>query len=178
MKNTKYISSGGLAISEKKDMKRLSKYASKGWLLESFAPYGYKLRKGEPQNLVYSVDFQMNADEEYYMLFEDAGWMHVCSAGDGFHIFRAAIGTAPIYSDIDTLVDKYEREKKTMGKFALPLLIALIVFVLLGVASATEWLPDIVGDISFFLSAATLVILVFPGMPYIAYRYKLNKLRE
>lgn len=178
MKNTKYISSGGLAFSEKKDMKRLSKYASKGWLLESFAPFGYKLRKGEPQNLVYSVDFQMNADEEYYLLFEDAGWTYVCSAGDGFHIFRATPGTAPIYTDTGTLIDKYEREKKTVGKLALPLLIALIVFVLFRVTSVVGWLPDIVGDISFFLAIATLLLLVFPGMPYIAYLFKLNKLRE
>lgn len=178
MKNTKYVTSGGLAFTEKGDMKKLNKYAKKGWLLESFAPFGYKLRKGEPQNFVYSVDFQMNVDEEYYLIFESAGWTYVCSAGDGFHIFRAAAGTAPIYTDTGTLIDKYEREKKVMGTTALPVLIALIVFILVRIMSSNGWLPEIVGDISLFLGLASLVILVFPGLPYIAYRFKLNKLRQ
>lgn len=178
MKNTKYVISGGLAFTEKADMKKLSKYARKGWLLESFAPFGYRLRRSESQNFVYSVDFQMNVDEEYYLIFESAGWTYVCSAGDGFHIFRAAAGTAPIYTDTGTLIDKYEREKKVMGTAALPLLIALIVFILTRIISSNGWLPEIVGEISLYLGLASLFILVFPGLPYIAYRFKLNKLRE
>lgn len=51
MKNTKYVTSGGLAFTEKGDMQKLSKYAKRGWLLESFAPLGYKLRKEIPRIL-------------------------------------------------------------------------------------------------------------------------------
>jgi len=178
MKNTKYMGSGGLAFTEQGDMRRLSKYARRGWLLESFAPFGYKLRKSEPQNIVYSVDFHMNVDEEYYSIFESAGWTYVCSAGNGFHIFRAEAGTAPIYSDKGTLIDKYEREKKVMGKAALPVLIALIIFIVARVLSLNGWLPEIVGIFSLCLGIGSLFILIFPGMPYIAYRFKLNKLKK
>lgn len=177
MKSTKYIMSGGLAFTEEKDMKKLSDYAKRGWLLEGFAPLGYRLRRGEPQNLIYSLDYQMNVDEDYDLIFEDAGWTRVCSAGGGLHIFRATAGTPPIYTDKTTLIDKYEREKKVMGNTALPLLIALILFILVRIMSSNGWLPEIVGDISFFLGLASLVTLVFSGLPYIAYSYKLNKLR-
>jgi hypothetical protein len=178
MKSIKYVPSGGLAFTEKRDMQKLSKYAKKGWLLERFAPFGYKLRKGDPQTLEYSVDYHTNVDEEYYSIFEDAGWSYVCSAGEAYHVFRAAAGTAPIYTDTGTLVDKYEREKKSVGKLALPLLIAMIVFIFLGIMGANGWLPEIVMNISRVLGIVTLVMLVFPGLPYIAYRFKLNKLRE
>lgn len=50
--------SEGLAFSEEKDMKKLSDMASKGWLLDSFAVMGYKLRKAEPRNVTYSLDYR------------------------------------------------------------------------------------------------------------------------
>lgn len=178
MKNTKYIMSGGLAFAEERDMEKLSKYAEKGWLLERFAPLGFRLRRGQPQNLVYSVDYQVNVDEEYDLIFEDAGWSRVCSAGGNIHIFRATAGTSPIYSDKTTTIDKYEREKKIMGITALPSLIACIVFILLQRFSANESLPDIVGKISYYLGGVALIILIFSGLPYLAYRSKLNKLRK
>lgn len=178
MKSTKYVGSGGLAFSEERDMEKLSKYAKNGWLLERFAPLGFRLRRGQPQNLVYSVDYQVNVDEDYDLIFEDAGWTRVCSAGGNIHIFRAIEGTPPIYSDKTTTIDKYEREKKIMGTTALPSLIATVVFILLGIMSRNDWLPEIVGNISLFLCMVSLIILVFSGMPYIAYRFKLNKLRK
>src|SRR5699024_1009621 len=82
MKQKKYVSSGGLAFSEEKDMKKLSKYAKKGWILEGFAPFGYRLQKGEPATIQYSLDYQMDADEDYFAYFEAAGWSHVCSSGN------------------------------------------------------------------------------------------------
>lgn len=69
--------SEGLAFSEEKDMKRLSDMACKGWVLDSFAFMGYKLRKAEPQNLIYSLDYRAVNDDsmdEYLDIFENAGW--------------------------------------------------------------------------------------------------------
>ncbi|GAA0593838.1 hypothetical protein GCM10009001_07540 [Virgibacillus siamensis] len=37
MGEKKFVLSGGLAFTERWDMKRLRKYAKKGWLLESFS---------------------------------------------------------------------------------------------------------------------------------------------
>lgn len=87
MRKTKYVASGGLAFTEKMDMKKLSAYASKGWILNGFALLGFSLKKGEPQNIVYSLDYQKDADKEYFAIFEEAGWKHVCSAENEFHVF-------------------------------------------------------------------------------------------
>ncbi|PEA56757.1 hypothetical protein CON64_00515 [Bacillus pseudomycoides] len=178
MKKTKYISSGGLAFYEEKEMKKLDEYAKKGWILEGFAPLGYKLRKDEPKNIQYSLDYQQDADEEYFMYFEEAGWSHVCSSANAIHIFCAPVGTKPIYSDKTTIIEKYDREKKLMGKVALPLLVSTVIFFLLSILSSNNWMPEIVGNIASFLGFVSLVILVFPGMPYIAYCFKANKLRK
>lgn len=178
MKKTKYVPSGGLAFFEEKDMKKLSNYAKEGWILEDFALLGYKLRKGKPMNIEYSLDYQKQADEEYFLIFKEAGWSHVCSVGDEIHLFSAPTGTKPIYSDKPTTIEKYEREKKQMGKTALPLFISTFVFLLLSLLSKYGWLPDIIGTIMWILGTISLVILIFPGLPYISYLFRLNKLKR
>lgn len=173
MKKVKYVSNNGLAFYEESEMKKLSDYAKKGWILERFAGLGYRLRKGEPQDIVYSLDYQKGADEEYFAIFEAAGWSYVCSEGNEMHIFSAPKGTKPIYTDRLTTVEKYERAKVQMGKAALPLLIATIVFWLLSGSNG--------GSIGIFfqvLGLMSLIILVFPGLPYLSYQYKLFKLRK
>lgn len=180
MKTTKYVASGGLAFTETSDMKKLSKHARKGWLLESFAPFGYTLRKGEAQNLIYSVDYQMDADADYFALFEEAGWKKVCSAGGegAFHIFSAPPGTRPIYTDQDSLIERYERERKMSGKAALPLLILTIALLLVRMMSMNDLLPKLLGQIGLFAGLASFILLIFPGMPYIWYTFKLNRYRS
>ncbi|WP_257128294.1 DUF2812 domain-containing protein [Priestia megaterium] len=134
------------------------------------------LKKGEPQDLQYSLDFQENADDEYFLLFKDAGWQHVCSEGNAMHIFSAPPGTKPIYSDIETIIDRYKREKHFVGKAALSILAAMVFLLLLDVMSLYGWLPEALGTISEILLAISTVILVFPGLPYLAYQRKLKKL--
>ncbi|WP_042454394.1 DUF2812 domain-containing protein [Neobacillus dielmonensis] len=173
MGETKYVPSGGLAFTEEQDMKKLSDYAKEGWILAGFAPLGYKLIKGTPQNLIYCVDYHKDVDEEYFSLFEAAGWAHICSQGNEIHIFSAPAGTTPIYSDKETLMEKYEREKRQMGKWAVPFLIATLVFFFL-----SGMLPKILGIVSMVLGLICFIVLIFSGLPYLAYLVKLNKLRK
>ncbi|MCM3767045.1 DUF2812 domain-containing protein [Neobacillus niacini] len=175
MKKVKYVPSGGLAFYEEKEMLKLGKYAKEGWILEKFAGLGYSLRKGEPQDIQYSLDYQKDADEEYFAIFEAAGWSHVCSEGNEIHIFSAPTGTKPIYTDKPTIVEKYEREKKQMGKTALPFFISTVVFWLLSFLTNWGMVPKILFQVMGLIS---LVILVFPGLPYLSYQYKLLKLRK
>ncbi|WP_077212880.1 DUF2812 domain-containing protein [Bacillus dakarensis] len=175
MKKTKYIPSGGLAFTEEKDMKILAQYAKKGWMVERFTNFGYKLVVGEPKNIDYSLDYQKGADEEYFLFFEEAGWSHVCSIGDEIHLFCATAGTKPIYTDTPTTIEKYEREKKQMGKSALPLLISTIVFLFL---SNIDWGFELAGVVMWILGTLSLVLLIFPGLPYLGYQYKLMKLKK
>lgn len=176
MKKTKYILSGGTAFAEKEDLQKLSDYAKKGWLLDRWALFGYTLKKGKAQELQYSLDFQENADDEYFLLFKEAGWQHVCSTGHAMHIFSAPSGTKPIYSDVETIIDRYKREKHSVGKAALSILVAMVFLLLFDVMSLYGWIPEAVGTISEILLAISTVILVFPGLPYLAYQRKLKKL--
>jgi hypothetical protein len=178
MKETKYVPSGGLAFSEEKDMMKLQAYAKEGWLLYKFALLGYKLKKGEPQDIQYSLDYKRNADEDYYSYFEAAGWSNVCSIGNEIHIFSAPIGTKPIYSDKATAIEKYEREQKKMKKIALPSLIIFIALTAVSILGEYELLPLPVRIGSSILSIIPLVILVFSGMPYISYTFKLRRMRK
>ena len=47
MRQTKYITSGGLAFSEDKDMEKLRRFSLKGWHVSGFKFMGYTLEKGE-----------------------------------------------------------------------------------------------------------------------------------
>lgn len=178
MTQTKYIPSGGLAFAEEKDLRKLSEYAKEGWLLEDFAMLGYKLKKDEPRNIEYQIDYQKGVDEDYFTYFEASGWSHVCSAGDEIHVFSAPEGTKPIYSDKDNIIEKYEREKNQMGKYALPFLLSCILCFLLYASSKAHFLPQIAGSVSIVLGIVTIIGLVFTVLPYIGYSFKLNKLRK
>lgn len=120
MKKRKFYMNRGLN-SEKEDMEKLSKFAKEGWLLEKVAPLGFGLllRKAEPENIIYNVDFQEEVDDEYFQFFEEAGWNHVCSARKALHFFYAPYGTKPIYSDVQTYINKFEDLNKRMKKTSL-----------------------------------------------------------
>ncbi|RUL48818.1 DUF2812 domain-containing protein [Lysinibacillus antri] len=178
MKQVKYIPSGGLAFFEEKEMKKLAEYAKEGWILEKIAGLGYKLRKGERKDIEYSLDYQKEVDDEYFALFEAAGWSHVCSVGNEIHIFSASTGTKPIYTDRPTTIEKYEREKKQMGKSALPFFISTVVFWLLGIFSNPGWASESITNLFQVLGLISLAILIFPGLPYLSYQFKLLKLRK
>jgi len=107
---SKYVMISGLAFSEESDMERLKKYASQGWILEDIiGGFFYKLKKDKPQDIVYNLDYQTDANEEYLTIFKEAGWKLVVSVEKQMHIFSAQAGTKPIYSDCESEIDKYTR---------------------------------------------------------------------
>lgn len=119
----KYITSGGLAFSEDKDMEKLRRFSLKGWHVSDFKFMGYTLEKGECSDYIYSVDYRSlkeDEEEEYYDFFASAGWSHITSEGD-IHLFRAKPNTKPIYSDRDTSVEKYENLTSSLKRLAIPL---------------------------------------------------------
>lgn len=72
MRQTKYISSGGLAFSEDKDMEKLRRFSLKGSHVSHFSLMGYTLEKGESCDYIYSIDYRSLKEddaEEYYELF-------------------------------------------------------------------------------------------------------------
>jgi hypothetical protein len=63
-----------------------------------------------------------------------------------------------------------------MGRYALPFLIATFMFLVLSFMSGYGWISETAGKVSIILGLVSLIILVFPGLPYISYRFKLKKL--
>src|SRR5690625_1925877 len=125
MTQTKYITSGGLAFSEDKDMEKLRRFSLKGWHVSNFKFMGYTLEKGQSSDYIYNVDYRSNKgeeDAEYFDLFSSAGWTHITSEGD-IHLFRASPGTKPIHSERETVVEKHDNLGSPMKWTAISLVL-------------------------------------------------------
>src|SRR5699024_5935287 len=86
---------------EESDMERLRKKSLRGWHIKKFSFFGYRLERGEPTDVIYTIDYHLlneEDQEEYFDMFKMAGWEHVCTEYN-MHIFKAPRGTKPIYSD-------------------------------------------------------------------------------
>jgi hypothetical protein len=157
MRQTKYITSGGLAFSEDKDMEKLRRFSLKGWHVSDFRFMGYTLEKGESSDYIYSVDYRSlkeNEEEEYFDFFSSAGWSHISSEGT-IHLFRAHPGTKSIYSDRDTTVEKYENSNRSMKCLAIPLVL-ITVLVWIGAMISSGTLKSLLHVIAVILSVITI----------------------
>lgn len=176
MKN-KYVMISGFAFSEKGDMRKLKNYAKEGWILEGIsAGFFYKLKKDKPRNLEYSLDYQSEADDEYFHLFLEAGWKPVVSLEGDVHIFEAEAGTKPIYSDQESIVDKYRRIKKQTGRGSIYSLIIMGLFIALSIISGIFIKPIFL--ITIALSIVSMCIFIFNFMPYLAYNYRIREFEK
>jgi len=136
-KQKKFKLSMGLAFNEEREMKMLSNMARKGWIFKSFSNLGYHFEKGEPVDLIYSVDNHHLKDEEneqYFQIFKDGGWNHICSEGKYYHFFSAPLNTKPIYTDKETMSEKYTSGGKDVLKASLFL---GLIFLILALISMT-----------------------------------------
>ncbi len=169
---TKYMLNGGLAFTEKHDIKKLERLAAKGWLLKGFAWGGfmYKLVKGPKQKLAYTIDYQSNTDDDYLGIFAAAGWQHVTSWSQQIHIFSAPQGTAPIYSYDEVAEGKYRDIMAYLGRWFLYSLLALVICYL-GMKLSLEYFDWLFYPLAA-LSFVGLVGCIFCGLPYIVYKFK------
>jgi len=181
-KQTKYIFSGGLAFTEKRDMARLSREAADGWLLESFAFLGYRLRKGEPQQIDYCIDYTKVSERDmpgYEEMFEAGGWHRVCSSTDCIHIFAAPKGTVPIYTDNDTYSEKYGNSIRIIKPLLwVPILTLALLAVLLAPAVAEA--PLLVRNtlnVSIIIGAMISVPVLMTYTAYVIRLWKVRRLR-
>lgn len=171
-KSHRYITSQGTAFAEKKEMLKMGELAQQGWQLESFAFLGYRLRKAEPQDLIYEMDYHVvrKADMKNYVdTFTAAGWSHVCSAGS-IHVFSARPGTTPIYSDRNTSYEKYNRITRSAGMVTL--IFAILAVVGFGLTAYTENKDSFVESIYFYLGAVGIIIAVPALMTYTALMFR------
>lgn len=174
---SKYVMIGGLAFSEESDLEKLKKYAKEGWILDKIVGgFFYKLRKAEPQNIVYSLDYQNEANEEYFAIFKEAGWTPVVSVENQMYIFSAQEGTKPIYSDSKTEIDKYIKMKNQMKKGSIVSSVIGLVLLALLVLSFMFIRP--ISIILEVLVVIDFVIFIFSFMPYIAYNSRIKQMKK
>ncbi|MCI1944992.1 DUF2812 domain-containing protein [Clostridium luticellarii] len=178
MFDKKYVISNGLAFAEDEEMEMLSSYAKKGWILYKLDFFGYKLRKGEPKDLQYSLDYRRDPDKEYFSYFKEAGWSHVCSSGNSIHIFSAPLGTKPIYTDSCTEIEKYMQQYKSARKAAIPSSISCVIFLIIVLLSRYDHIPYVYGIVFNILLIPVFVITVFSGLPCISYYLRINRVGE
>lgn len=176
MKN-KYVMINGLAFSEESDMEKLKNYAIQGWVLEDIiGGFFYKLRKDKPQNIVYNIDYQTDTNEEYFTIFEEAGWELVASVDNYIYIFSAQAGTKPIYSDCESEIDKYTSIRNRTRKGTLYSIILATVLIGLLAVSASAIKP--IFPIILGLLIIDIVVFVFNFMPYLAYDSRIKQIKK
>lgn len=157
MKQTKYITSGGLAFFENRDMEKLRQFSLKGWHVKNFKLMGYTLEKGKSLDYIYNIDYrwlQEDEKEEYFEFFSSSGWSHIASEGY-IHLFRADAGTKQIYTDRDTKVEKYKDSSRFMMTFSI-LFILITALAWGGVMISSDTLESILFVAAVILSAITL----------------------
>ena len=92
----------------------LRQMALQGWHLRNISPFGrYTFEKGESIDVVYRLDYVQvtKKDEDYFQIFQDAGWDHVGEMM-GWQYWRkeAEGGTLPeIFTDVESKLLKYQR---------------------------------------------------------------------
>ncbi|XYN84573.1 DUF2812 domain-containing protein [Bacillus subtilis subsp. subtilis] len=91
-------------------------------------------------------------------MFENAGWEHVCSEYTT-HIFAAAPGTKPIYSDRSTMIDKYKQSEYTLRYITLFMLCLTAVFTVIRsmfISAEASILNNTIHILFVFLIAITI----------------------
>lgn len=180
---SKYVMIGGFAFTEESDMKKLKNYAKEGWILEGIVGgFFYKLRKAEPQNIVYSLDYQSEASEEYFAIFKEAGWTPVVSVENQMYIFSAQEGTKPIYSDSKTEVDKYINMRNQMKKGVITsLIIGIVLLVFLNLVipiTVKKSIFMILMGLILLLMLLDFILFICSVMTYIAYSSRVKQMKK
>ena len=158
MRNKKYMMSGGLAFSEQSDLKKLREKAAQGWNVKRFKFMGYQLEKGAPEDVIFSIDyrdFKKGEEEEYFEMFEMAGWNHV-SSNAGIHLFKALPGTKPIYSDKESSVDNLVRQQKPLLSISVACVLITIISYLL-----SQMGPETI-QTAFHVLFLSFIVITFP----------------
>jgi len=109
-KNRKYIIGDGIAISPEKDMALFKKMSKQGWHMNGVRLFWYRFEKGEPANYDYASNMESKISNDMLSLYKESGWLPIVACNE-LQIFRAAEGTTPIFSDLESEVEAMEEVK-------------------------------------------------------------------
>jgi len=90
---------------EDKEERWLEEMASQGWHLIK-GGLRFVFERGEPAEIRYRLDYRRRfpqGEGEYFTMYRDAGWEHICDFKQ-WHYFRspAAAGAPDIYTDVES----------------------------------------------------------------------------
>ncbi|MBU5484549.1 DUF2812 domain-containing protein [Clostridium sp. MSJ-11] len=186
MEKYKYLINMGLAFEEDRMMKKLSKMAKEGWILEKMTIFKYKLVKAEPKELIYSMDSKQLDDDkdkdkdkdkdEYFEFFKSSGWEHMCSLND-IHFFSAPPNTIPIYTDEENYLSKYSSSKEIYKKTLFTSVGLLIIIALIEYFLGYKMPGTILEDILFIIGIISVALVVPSLMVVTAYFLKEKKIK-
>ncbi|BES63814.1 hypothetical protein SANA_02530 [Gottschalkiaceae bacterium SANA] len=176
--NVRYLWNWGLAFDEKRLLNRLEDLAEQGWLLDGMSTLRYRLRKGEPQALHFSMDYRkLKAEEEaeYFAVFAQAGWDHVCSL-QGIHFFCANRDAVAIHTDRVTEMEKYSDYLKSSSRTMVISAVCFVLFFMLGEIKALSFLGRGENWAIVIALAASAAIFVPSLMMVFAYKSYMRKI--
>ncbi len=170
----------GLAFAEEADMRKLTEWAATGWRLSRINGMWMVLEQAPPEQAVFAIDYQDKPEPEYYALCAAAGWHHVISIEGQIHLFKAAPGTAAIFSATD-MTTKYQRAARMFARPALWSSVGLgaSVAMLLGVVGpwvstqASEWWLVVAQLVMLAVVLVLATMSIFTVLPWVAYRVRL-----
>lgn len=161
---------------EKADMLKLQSLAKEGWIVTKFESLYYLCEKQEPTQVQYAIDYRKNVDEEYFEIFNMAGWTHVDSV-EYIHLFKAEIDTAPLLTDLETRIDVMKVEMKRFFRYSVfTVLIFFYLSLVLNYALNIE--NTLLTSIIVILMILSLISVVFTTLPFLGYFSRVLKLRK
>ena len=166
----KYRFCSGLAIFPEHDMKMLSDMSRSGWHLVGFSGLMYKFESGDSMPYIYSVNFEKTVDDNMIDIYSESGWEAIV-LNNGYQIFRATEGTAPIFSDKQSEIDILKEQKNLCGKGALISLAILIVLIL------AFYLTDIRNGLEFLI-VIPMVCFIFTFFPFVGSMFHIRRIRN
>lgn len=152
-----------------KEEKWLTEMSSKGLHFRKYTLFTYYFDENPNESYIYQTDFR-EPNDEYFQLYEDAGWEYVDSAVVRFHYFRTDasnlknLKAKKIYSDSESVKETYQRMMKFYLLFFFLMIVAQI-------GLFTTWRGD---TLQIIVTAIVLAVILFYLYLFISLKRKIN----
>ncbi|PPB49841.1 hypothetical protein C4K88_03875 [Arthrobacter pityocampae] len=163
----------GLAFSPEKDLAMFADMARQGKHLNGVAKlgHGWRFTDGDPEDAVFDLAYESHPSADYFEIFRAAGWAPVISLGDT-HIFKAAPGTTPVHSGVESRRDELTRNRSLYLRYSAITLIAFLLVTLgLRLVSWNE-------GVELVLLVLFMLPVVYTVTPLVGYWRQLNTLNR
>ncbi len=164
------------AWQDDKEAAWLREMSKKGWHLTHVALFRYTFEKGNKQDYLYGIDYNLNTKNDiphYLEVFTDAGW-ELAARFSSYYYFRitAKNGSDPgIFSDNSSKIRKYRTTLLVLAAVSFPLWYFLI-------TGRFEELITHSGFIGIIYKAAVLVIIPLVILYIVAFIKLIKKINN